>query len=62
MRYVIDKCRPDGFYHYIHYNDEDSSILTTVKRPDGTVHIKYDTGWSLYSLQKKENISCILSD
>ena len=55
MRYVIDKCRPDGFYHYIHYNDEDSSILTTVKRPDGTVHVKYDTGWSLYSLQKEEN-------
>lgn len=55
MRYVIDKCRPDGFYHYIRYNDEDSSILTTVKRPDGTVHIKYDTGWSLYSLQKEEN-------
>lgn len=55
MRYVIDKCRPDGFYHYIRYNDKDSSILTTVKRPDGTVHIKYDTGWSLYSLQKEEN-------
>lgn len=55
MRYVIDKCRPDAFYHYIRYNDEDSSILKTVTRSDGTVHTKYDTGWSLYSLQKEEN-------
>ena len=55
MRYVIDKCRNDSFYHYIRYNDEDSSVLSTVKHQDGNVHIKYDTGWSLYSLQKEEN-------
>ena len=54
MRYVIDKCRPDSFYHYIRYNDNDSSILQTVELPDGTVNVKYDTGWSLYSLQKEE--------
>lgn len=54
MRYVIDKCRPDAFYHYIRYNDNDSSILQTVELPDGTVNVKYDTGWSLYSLQKEE--------
>jgi hypothetical protein len=55
MRYVIDKCRPDAFYHFIRYNDEDSSVLKTVTRSDGTVHTKYDTGWSLYSLQKEED-------
>ena len=55
MRYVIDKCRNDSFYHYIRYNDEDSSVLSTVKHQDGNVHIKYDTGWSLYSIQKEEN-------
>ena len=55
MRYVIDKCRPDGFYHYIRYNDNDSSVLKTTTRSDGSVYTKYDTGWSLYSLQKEEN-------
>ena len=55
MRYVIDKCRPDGFYHYIRYNDNDSSVLKTTTRSDGTVYTTYDAGWSLYSLQKEEN-------
>lgn len=54
MRYVIDKSRPDGYFHYIRYDDNDSSVLSTSTSKNGKVRTKYDEGWSLYEKRPEE--------
>ena len=55
MRYEITKSRPDGYYRYIRYDDNDSSVLRTYYNDRGDVYkIKFNVGWSLYSKQETE--------
>lgn len=55
MRYEITKSRPDGYYRYTKYDDNDSSVFKMYYNNAGELtKIKFNVGWSLYSKQKTE--------
>lgn len=49
MKFKIDKVRPDGFYHYMAYNDDGTPVIDKIVKADFGTITKYKTGWSLYT-------------